>query len=179
MRFWDARQEQGALVLTTKDSLDYFYDDAAFSRDGRWIIDTDGDRPRRSHRRSRANDPGRERTDRFSDTALYPDGHRAVVFRYKSARAVHKPGELVLWDLDSGRELKKLDGVPCPADLAVSPDGRWLLALNRREGDKTYFQRELIVRDAATWEPVLHTEGSASLRSIRCVHEGFERGRRG
>ena len=39
--------------------------------------------------------------------------------------------------------------------MAVSPDGRWLMALNGREGDETSSQHEMIVRDAATWEPVL------------------------
>jgi WD40 repeat protein/tRNA A-37 threonylcarbamoyl transferase component Bud32 len=156
VRFWDARQEQGALVVTTKESpyYDYFYDDAAFSRDGRRIIDADGtvrDAVTGAVLRTIPAAGGQT----VSRAALYPDGRRAVVFRSKSDRT--KPGELVLWDLDAGRELKKLDDVPFPIDLAVSPDGRWFMALNRRgiEDDKTMALRDLIVRDAATWEPVL------------------------
>ena len=86
--------------------------------------------------------------------ALYPDGHRAVVFRYTGPPPYTKPGELVLWDIDAGRELKKLDDVPF-GSLTVSPDGRWLMTQNHRERDETWSQSELIVWDAATWEPVL------------------------
>jgi WD40 repeat protein len=79
-----------------------------------------------------------------------------VVFRHKSSPIPeYKSGELVLWDVDSGREVKKLDGMPWPIGLAVSPDGRWLTMLNQREGDETYSQHELSVRDAETWQPVL------------------------
>ena len=111
------------------------------------------------------------------ETALYPDGHRAVVFRYTGPPPYTKPGELVLWDIDAGRELKKLDGVPF-GSLAVSPDGRWLMSQNHHDGDETWSQSDLIVRDAATWEPVL-TRRNPPLFGRRCVHEGFERGRRG
>jgi WD40 repeat protein len=151
VRFWDAKQEQGALVHTAKESL---YD-AAFSRDGRWINNAEGtilDAATGAVVRTIPAPSGQS----VSLTALYPDGHRAVVFRYKSSPPPDtRSGELVLWDLDAGRELKKLGGVPYPVSLAVSPDSRWLMALNVREGDESYSQHELIVRDAATWDPVL------------------------
>jgi len=89
-------------------------------------------------------------------TARYPDKDRALVFRSKTgSKTDYKPGELVLFDLQTGRELKKLDGVPSPFDLAVSADGRWLMALNFVEGDETAMRRELIIRNASTWELVL------------------------
>jgi WD40 repeat protein len=155
VRFWDATQEQDALVFTTKESpyYDYFYDDATFSRDGRWIIDTDGTVFDAATGAVVRTIPAAS-SQTVSRAVLYPDGHRAVVFRSKSPR-LYKPGELVLWDLDAGRELKKLDDAPVPLDLAVSPDGRWVMALNRREGDQTGALRDLIVRDAKTWEPAL------------------------
>jgi WD40 repeat protein len=149
VRFWDARQEQGALVHTAKESL---YD-ASFSRDGRRIIDAVGtvlDAATGAVVRTITAPSGQS----VICAALYPDGHRAVVFRYTGPPPYTKPGELVLWDIDASRELKKLDDVP-HGSLAVSPDGRWLMTQNHREGDETWSQSELIVRDAATWEPVL------------------------
>ncbi len=149
VRFWDAKQEQGALVHNAKENL---YN-AAFSRDGRWIIDAVGT-VLDAATGAVVNTIPAANGQTICETVFFPDGHRAVFFRYTGPSPYTKPGELVLWDLDTGRELKKLDGIPF-VSLTVSPDGRWLMALNVREGDETYAEHELIVRDAATWEPVL------------------------
>ena len=142
-------RSKAALVHTAKESL---YD-ASFSRDGRRIVDAIGtvlDAATGAVVRTITAPSGQS----VIRVALYPDGHRAVVFRYTGPPPYTRPGELVLWDIDAGRELKKLDDVPF-GSLAVSPDGRWLMTQNHREGDETWSQSELIVRDAASWEPVL------------------------
>ena len=173
VRFWDARQEQGALVHTAKESL---YD-ASFSRDGRRIIDAVGtvlDAATGAVVRTITAPSGQS----VIRAALYPDGHRAAVFRYTGPPPYTKPGELVLWDIDAGRELKKLDDVPF-GSLAVSPDGRWLMTQNHREGDETWSQSELIVRDAATWEPVLTRKNPPVFGSHAVFTKDFELRRRG
>ena len=81
VRFWDARQEQGALVHTAKESL---YD-ASFSHDGRRIIDALGTVLDAATGGGRADDPGPERTER------YPR-HRTVPRRSsRGGLSVHGP----------------------------------------------------------------------------------------
>jgi WD40 repeat protein len=150
VRFWDARQEQGALVHNAKENL---YD-SSFSQDGLRICTAEGsilDAATGAVIRTIPTPPEQS----ISYVALYPDNHRAVVFRYKSSPPPnYKSGDLVLWDLDAGRELRKLKDVPGLTHLAVSPDGRWLMSVHGMEGDETHSQHELIVRDATTWESV-------------------------
>jgi WD40 repeat protein len=151
VRFWDTRQEQGALVHHAKDNL---YD-AAFSRDGKWINNAEGtilDGATGAVLRTIPAPSGQS----ILLTALFPDRHRAAIFRSKSPLlADTNSGELVLWEVDAGRELKKLEGLPFIFDLAVSPDGLWIITQNGREGDETHTQHELVVRDATTLKPVL------------------------
>jgi dipeptidyl aminopeptidase/acylaminoacyl peptidase len=94
----------------------------------------------------------------LSRAVLYPDGKRAILVFYRSDP---KPArlstcDLVLWDLETGREVKRLPEVTFPGYcLDVSPDGRWLVLVSARDGDKTHRQKDLVVREATTWEPVL------------------------
>jgi WD40 repeat protein len=151
VRFWDAKREQGALIYTAKDSVYH----ARFSHDGRSVIYNDAmlDTPTGAVVRTF---PSRASED-VSLVATLPDGKRAIVCRYKSdPRAKTRPtGDLILWDVDAARELKRLPGIPGPHALDVSPDGRWLLTLHTQEGDDTWTRSELTVRDATTWEPVV------------------------
>jgi WD40 repeat protein len=157
VRFWDAREEQGALVYHPKESpyFDYGYDGAAYSRDGRQVIDAYGTLIDVATGAVVQAIPVPE-GETIYRTAFYPDKDHVVVFRSGSgSKSDYKPGELVLFDLQTRHELKKIDGVPSPFDLAVSADGRWLMALNFVEGDETAMRRELIIRNASTWELVL------------------------
>ena len=92
----------------------------------------------------------------MSDAVLFPDGKRAIFIRYKSDPPSGRimTGDLFLWDVEAGREVKRLSPFRFPHCLEISPDGRWLLTLVTRENDDTYTQSELTLRDATTWEPV-------------------------
>jgi WD40 repeat protein len=151
VRFWDAKQEQGAFVHNAKTNL---YD-ASFSGDGRRIIDASGsilDAVTGAVVRSLPTPSG----ETMSDAVLFPDSRRAIFFRYKSDPPSGRitTGDLFLWDVETGREIKHLTPFQFPHCLEISPDGRWLLALVKRENDDTYTQSELTLRDATTWEPV-------------------------
>ena len=151
VRFWDAKQEQGAFVHKAKDNL---YD-ASFSGDGRRIVDASGsilDASTGAVVRSLPTPKG----ETTSDAVLFPDGKRAIFFRYKSDPPGGRitTGDLILWDVETGREIKRLEAFQFPHCLEISPDGRWLLTLVTRENDETYSQSELTLRDATTWEPV-------------------------
>jgi WD40 repeat protein/tRNA A-37 threonylcarbamoyl transferase component Bud32 len=151
VRFWDAKQEQGAFVHKAKTNL---YD-ASFSGDGRRIVDASGsilDALTGAVVRSLPTPNG----ETMSDAVLFPDSKRAIFIRYKSDPPIGRimSGDLILWDVEAGREIKRLEEFRFPHCLEISPDGRWLLTLVTRENDDTYTQSELTLRDATTWEPV-------------------------
>jgi WD40 repeat protein len=149
--FWDARRGQGALVHETKESLYH----ARFAPDGRRVIDDEGTVLDAATGAVMRTIPRPE--DGQMMATFLPDGRRVILGRFwwdpKTGRT--KSAELVLWDVEAGREVQHRTVSPAPFSLDVSPDGRWLLALNAREADETHSQKELVVRDAATWEPVL------------------------
>jgi WD40 repeat protein len=149
--FWDAKPGQGALVHKEKQSLYH----ARFAPDGRRVLDDEGTVLDVATGAVMRTIP-RPEEGAMSATFL-PDGRRAILARYqwdpKTGRPT--PADLVLWDLEAGREVQHRTVSPAPFGLDVSPDGRWLLSLSTREDDETYSQKELVVRDAATWEPVL------------------------
>jgi RNA polymerase sigma-70 factor (ECF subfamily) len=151
VRFWDAKREQGALISTTKEPVYH----AHFSADGRRVIYHDAILDASTGAVVQTF-PSRKSED-VSLVGLLPDGKHAIFCRYKSdPRARTRPtGDLILWDVDAARELRRLEGIPGPHDLDVSPDGRWLLTLQPQEGDDSRTRSELTVRDATTWEPVL------------------------
>ena len=53
------------------------------------------------------------------DVAFLPDGHRAL--------STGGDGTVRLWDLETGRELRRFGPIPVPAHMAVAPDGRLAL----------------------------------------------------
>jgi WD40 repeat protein len=150
--FWDARREQGALVHKEKESLYH----ARFAPDGRRVLDDEGTLLDAATGAVMRTIP-RPKEGSMMGTFL-PDGRRAILARSRDwdpKTGPPKTADLVLWDVEAGREVQHRPVSPAPFCLDVSPDGRWLLALNTRDADETYSQRELVVRDAATWEPVL------------------------
>jgi WD40 repeat protein len=151
VRFWDAKREQGAIIYTAKESVYH----AHFSADGPRVIYNDAIFDASTGAVVRTF-PSRKSED-VSLVRLLPDGKHAIVCRFKSdPRAWTRPtGDLILWDVDAARELKRLAGIQAPHHLDVSPDGRWLLTLHSQEGDDSWTRSELTVRDATTWEPAL------------------------
>jgi WD40 repeat protein len=152
VRFWDAMHAQGSVVHTAKESLYH----ARFGGDGRRVIHDEGtilDAATGAVLRTIPTPEG----EQAGATILLPDGKHVIQSRSKagpSSTRVTK-GDLILWDLEAAREVKRLAAIALPICLAISRDGRWFLALNSREGDDTYKQHELVVRDASTLEPVL------------------------
>jgi WD40 repeat protein/tRNA A-37 threonylcarbamoyl transferase component Bud32 len=151
VRLWDVKQEQGALVHAAKKSAL----PAHFSADGRQVICNEAilDASTGAVMRTLPSAEGEDR----SKVVLLPDGKHAIFARSKIDQPTKttRTGDLILWDVDAARELKRLPGVRFPDHcLDVSPDGRWLLTLSWREGDDSFTQNELTVRDATTWEPV-------------------------
>jgi WD40 repeat protein len=149
VRFWDAQQEQGPLVHKAKESL---YQ-AQFSGDGQRIIDAEGTVLDASTGNViRTISAPKEMTIRRA--VFLADNKRVILACSKSDPPPVKftTADLILWDVDAGREISHLPGVAFPSWLHVSPNGRWLVTLNAI--DDKYVQQELVVRDAATWEPV-------------------------
>src|SRR5262249_53135147 len=93
----------------------------------------------------------------FGHAVLFRDSKRALFAFYQSDPRPSRltTCDLVLRDLEAGREVKRLPGVPFPVHMEVSPDGRWLVLVSSREGDGTYRQKGVVIRDATMWEPVL------------------------
>jgi WD40 repeat protein len=152
IRFRHANQEQGALVHKAKESL---YQ-AQFSADGRRVIDDCGtvlDASTGVVIRAVPSPKG----ETVRGAVLLPDGKRAILTRYKSDPPPDRltTADLILWDVEADQEIKRLAGVTFPTWIEGSPDGRWFLTLTSRADDTSYKQKELTVRDAATWEPVL------------------------
>jgi WD40 repeat protein len=153
VRFWDTREKQGANVHHATENL---YD-ASFSADGRKIIDAAG-AVLDAATGAVLNTTPVPNGQTLGGAVLYPDGKHALLVFYQSAPRAARLStcDLVLRDLETGREVRRLQGVAFPGySLDVSLDGRWLVLLSAREGDKTYRQKDLVVRDATTWEPVL------------------------
>jgi WD40 repeat protein len=152
VRFWDAREKQGATVHHAKGNL---YD-ASFSADGQKIIDAEGTVLDAATGAVVTTTPV-PKGQTLGGAILYPDGKRAILVFYQSdpRPARLSTCDLVLRELEAGREVKRLPGVPFASSLDVSPDGRWLVLMSAREGDPTYREKDLVVRDAETWEPVL------------------------
>lgn len=58
---------------------------------------------------------------RFTAFALAPNGKEAIT--------ADRNGDSIVWDANSGREIRRLESWDRPADrLVISPDGRWLAA---------------------------------------------------
>jgi WD40 repeat protein len=53
---------------------------------------------------------------------------QCVAFGQTVFASMHFGGEVVLRDVKSGKELRKLDGAMFPHDLTLSPNGRYLAA---------------------------------------------------
>jgi WD40 repeat protein len=150
VRFWDAKQEQGALVHKAKQTP---YE-AHFSADGRRVIYNDAilDTSNGAVLQTLPSPKGED----VGTVVLLPDGKHTIFFRFKSdpqPRAI-PTGDLILWDVEAAREIKRLAGIRGP-HIDVSPDGRWLLALTARDDDASHSRSEQTVRDASTWAPVL------------------------
>ena len=70
-------------------------------------------------------------SDVVRDVSFSPDGSTAVSggFVGSSEDAITNPGELILWDLDQGQEIRRFSGHPSGVQEAVfTPDGRKILA---------------------------------------------------
>jgi WD40 repeat protein/tRNA A-37 threonylcarbamoyl transferase component Bud32 len=153
IRFWDAREKHGATVHHAKKNR---YD-ASFSADGRKIIDAEGTILDAATGAVVATTP-LPKGQSVCRALLYPDGKHAILVVYQSdpRPAFVTTCDLVLRDLESGRDVKRLAGLPFPGyGLDGSPDGRWLALLSSHEGDETRRRKDLVVRDAMTLEPVL------------------------
>jgi WD40 repeat protein len=152
IRFRDAKQEQGALVHKAKGGSYH----VCFSADGRRIIDDEG-RVLDASTGAVVRTISCPESERVGTAVLLPDGRRAILSRHKPGPPTARPktADLVLWDVEADQEIKRLPGVADSTHgLDVSPDGRWLVTLAIRPGDNTFTQKELIVRNAATWDPV-------------------------
>jgi WD40 repeat protein len=149
--FWDARRGQGALVHEVKEALYH----ARFAPDGQRILDDEGTVLDAATGAVMRTIPRPEEGGMMA--SFLPDGRRAILARFRWDPKMGRPktADLVLWELEAGREVRHETVSPVPICLDVSPDGRWLLTLNTREDDETLTQKQLVVRDAATWEPVL------------------------
>jgi WD40 repeat protein len=156
VRFWDAKQAQGASIHREKGSIHHL----RFSIDGRRVIDEMGTVLDVATGSVVRIIPGSE-AEILHTCVLLPDGARAVLVRShrsgpKSGAA--KTGHLILWDIEAARELRRLPVSPVPFFLSISPDGRWLLSLSAREGHDA-IENDLVVRDVTTWETVLARDG--------------------
>jgi WD40 repeat protein len=161
VQFWDARQEQGALVHKGKTSLGH----CRFSADGRRVVDSEGtilDASTGATLRTLPILADQEDARLLFPVSpvLSPDGKQTIFLRNNPplvgglADTRTRTGDLILWDVDAAREVKRLSKIRFPECLEVSSDGRWLLTLQHPEGDDSWTRRELTVRDATTWEPV-------------------------
>jgi WD40 repeat protein/tRNA A-37 threonylcarbamoyl transferase component Bud32 len=155
IRFWDARREQGALI----HKGEYSSYGVAFSPDGLLVARSSGvllDATTVLPVRTFVPRPGEGWGELVFHPAPSPLRLLASSFRKPASDAPppppNAPGDLVLIDVATGRELRRIGGIPSPSFLRFSPDGRWLAArhLTTAEHDSG----AVTVLDTTTWKPV-------------------------
>jgi WD40 repeat protein len=111
----------------------------------------------------------RLRHDEFLTAAAYaPDGKQVAAVSYR--------GDLVLWNLSSGKALHRLSAPGRNCRLLFSPDGKWLAATGCGDGQSLMFQ----VFEAATGKELLRDSRkagqalafSADSKTAASVHGG-------
>jgi WD40 repeat protein/tRNA A-37 threonylcarbamoyl transferase component Bud32 len=155
IRFWDARHEQGALIHKGEGSsysVAFSPDSLLVARDSGLLLDATTGLPVRTF----VPRPG----ESWGALVFHPEPSPmrllAAAFLKRASNAPppppNAPGDLVLLDVASGRELKRTGGLPSPSFLRFSPDGRWLAArhLTTTEHDSG----AVTVLDTTTWKPV-------------------------
>ncbi len=146
--WWDNAAEQ---EITRKQAHDGPVNVIAIAPDGEIMLTGGADgsliawRGQESH-------PLPPQSGRITAVAIHPDGKTAVSANWRGDD-VYQPGNLVLWDLTTGQEIRRMSHQNGILDAAFTPDGRFLLAASGKttyQGSGSY---ELILWDWATGEP--------------------------
>jgi WD40 repeat protein len=150
IRLWDAHRELGALVhKCAKGGYG-----VTFSPDGLLVATSTGvllDAATGIPVRTFSPRPG----EAWREIVFHPEPSpvRLIASSFKPvAGSRSAPGELVLLDVATGREVRHSGAIPAPIFLCFSPDWRWLAARHFTTDDVN--SGAVTVFDATTWNPV-------------------------